>query len=165
MSEHLSNTGSIESILEMNIFQVHGLWFTIRDAIQSMLYLSDTMAEYCVDVPTCNAYAITFVPEDGIMVGVPVAYNREFYCTVTSKGALHTERMKELDKFPSTNEYQYTDDGSITIVMTRGFVIDNFNIPEEGGLHDFSTDEMSTSIILKVQDLESLSDINPNMEI
>lgn len=136
----------IKSFLDKDAFEVHGVMFSNRDLVQSLMYISP----FCYSVvqnkynPTgVNSFMITTNADEEIIM-----------CTA---GRHAKTRPSSQDTREMNTVMQHKETGAITFFFTTGYLFDNFRFqppkPENDG--KFILEQTGDLIVFK-QDLEQL---------
>lgn len=145
--------GHIDDILLQDGFAVHDTMFSVKDVIQCMFLASKTMYDFYVS-SSCNCFAITLNTRDGWIMSTPMTTNNKFNAAL--------DRNSDSSKIRRPNTYTMHDEDHILILLSKGFVMDNFIMKES--YHDFRLVENEPHIMVYATDFESLTMKNPNLE-
>lgn len=146
--------GHIDDIIQTDGFTVHDMMFSIKDVVQCLLLASKTMYDFYLN-PHCNCYAITINTTDGWIMSTPMTVNSKFNSSV-DRNSPHEKKSRR------PNTYIIHDDDHILILLSKGYIMDNFIMKES--YHDFLLKEDEPHVMLYASDIESLTLKNPNME-
>lgn len=139
-------------------FKVHGLTFTNKELIQTALYLSDSLSTAILEQPEVNSAMFT-ISTSGYILCTLCGYNSEFTKIVDRNG--NTESMiQHCNGFPDVNSFIRSDETKITFVLSKGYIIDNFELKD--GFFDFSFDG-TESVLIEAHDIENITVKNPTL--
>lgn len=156
----IHDSGPAAKAINEDGFIVHGMTFTNKELIQIALYLSDTLSTDILEHEDINAVMFTLSTHGGYILCTPCEYNSEFTRIVDRNG--NTANMVQYcSGFPDVNSFIRSDDSKITFVLSKGYLIDNFEL--RPGFFDFSMDGEVSSILIEAHDIESVSVKNPTI--
>lgn len=153
MSVQYKESGSLHEVMHKDGFAIHGMMFSVQEVIQCLFLSSKTMYDFYTN-DECNCYAITINTTDKWMMATPMNVNNKFNTRCRNHGNLLKSR--------EWNTYSNFDDDHIIILMSKGFVMDNFVMKES--YHDFLLKEGEPHVMINASDIESLTVKNPNLE-
>lgn len=149
--------GKVEDIMYRDCFPIHGLMFNVRDLIQCLFYCSSSMY-HAVQNSKCNGFMITIDTERNWIMAVPVVYCPDYSeCIVRNN-----DDPDVLRPHVNKNTYIEHDENKTILMVTKGYVIDNFKHKES--YHDFLVGKNDSTVLIEASDIECLTDKNPYLE-
>lgn len=153
MSVQEKEMGALEDALHKDGFTIHNTMFDVKDIIQCLFLSSRTMySTFMSGEATC--YAITINTEDKWVMATPMVTNDKFNKKSNANGTFPPSRV--------LNTYTQYDENHIIMLVSKGFVLDNFVLKES--YHDFLLQEGELHVMINASDIESLTMTNPNLE-
>lgn len=146
----------IDNALNRNGFEIHDIMFNIKDLIQSALYCNNSLYHALTEHSTCNGLMVS-VSYDRWMSISPISYSKKF----TECLSRNSTDPTTMENAKNRNAYIEHDENTIVLLLTKGFILDNFEIQES--YHDFLMDENKNHIVMEPSDFESLTDKNPKL--
>lgn len=156
----IHDSGPAAKAINGDGFKIHGLMFTNKELIQIALYLSDTLSADIMQYSEINSAMFT-ISTDGYILCTPCEYNSAFVRIVDRNGK-STEMVSGSTGFPDINSFIRSDESKITFVLTKGYMIDNFEM--NTGYFDFSYNGDASNILIESHDIENLAVKNPKMQ-
>ena len=151
-------SGPIGDIINSDAFEVHGLMFSIKEIIQCAFLCSSTLSLSAIDSEDCNAFMFTINKKDAWIMGSPVVYNIRFNECVLKNNT----DPDVIRPFNGRNTYINHNEDTVIMMITKGFVVDNFEVKES--YHDFLLNEGEPHVMIDAEDIESLSLRNPTIQ-
>lgn len=153
MSVQEKEMGALQDALPKDGFVIHNVMFSVQDIIQCLFLASRTMYETYVS-GQATSYAITINTEDKWIMATPMITNDAFNKKSNANGTNPPARV--------LNTYTQYDESHIIMLMSKGFVLDNFVMKES--YHDFLLQEGELHVMINASDIESLTMKNPTLE-
>lgn len=142
------------SFFKRDAFEIHGLMFSIDEVIQCAFVSSTILYQAVYENPNCNAFLISIAKEGWISI-TTVFYSTEFYKRIKMKDE-NDDRL--VSHASNVNKYIDGED-FCTVLLTKGFVIDNFDIQDS--YHEFAITEEKETVLIRATDFEKLTDPDP----
>lgn len=156
MAIGIESTGTIDSIMNADAFEIHECMFNIKDVIQCLFLCSKTMYNM-YNNNGCNLFVLTINRNQSAISGMPMSVNDEYNRCVIRNNDSSTPQLEVQSK---KNMYVVKDD-KIILFVTKGYIMDNFFVKES--YHDFRLVEDNPTVRITAQDIESLSMKDPDV--
>lgn len=153
MSVQEKEMGALIDALPKDGFVIHDMMFSVKDVIQCLFLASRTMYT-TFESGEATSYAITINTTDKWIMATPMVTNDKFNKKSNANGT--NPPAREL------NTYTQYDEDHIIMLMSKGFVVDNFIMKES--YHDFLLQEGEYHVMINASDIESLTVKNPTLE-
>lgn len=147
----IDKEGSIDDIIDQDGFMIHDQMFSYRELLQCLFLCSKTCYDSIVGIYV-NAITITINKKDRKIIAIPVIYNKMY----ARKYAKHHD-----DTVVTMNAYIKHGSNTISLLLSSGYIIDNFHLREP--YYDFLVSDDQSVVVLEAEDIESLSLASPEL--
>lgn len=154
----LNESGPIEDVIAQDAFEIHGTMFSVRDIVQCLFLCSKSLYEL-YNSDRCNLFVVTINTKDSWVIGMPSYTNQDYNERVCRNNDETTTQSNVQNR---RNTYMTKDDNKYMLFLTKGYVLDNFEVKDS--YHDFRVSEDKPHVMIYAADFESLTVKNPILE-